>query len=297
MRTTIRRSIGMVRVVAHLTKGAAIMATVFPFIGRDRRRRIVKRWSDGVLDIFGLTLEIEGAPLGGEAQRPTLLVGNHISWVDIYAYLSVAEIKFVAKSEVRSWPLIGWFAANLGTIFVERDRPRDAVRVGEEVRGALGEGHIVCVFPEGTTTDGSVVLPFSSVLISAAVDKAVPVQPVSIAYRRSDGEICRRAAFTGDATLLASIWELAGGDRSVVKLRFLEPIDGSGVDRRALARRAEDAVRESLGQPPRVVAADRSPASRSASPGDLTQARLADELGGIVAKAAARPEDAPRIAT
>jgi 1-acyl-sn-glycerol-3-phosphate acyltransferase len=173
--------------------------------------------------------------------------------------LSVAEVKFVAKSEVRSWPLIGWFATNLGTIFVERDRPRDAVRVGDEVRRALDAGEVICVFPEGTTTDGSMVLPFSSVLISAAVDKSIPVQPVSIAYRRPDGEMCRRAAFTGDATLVASIWELTGGGRSQVTLTFLEPIEPRGVDRRTLARLAEDAVRESLGHPPRV-----SPAHREA---------------------------------
>jgi 1-acyl-sn-glycerol-3-phosphate acyltransferase len=253
MRQAFRRSVGMGRVVAHLTKGAATMAFVFPFIGDDKRRRIIGRWSDRVLDILGLTLEVEGELPPKRRDGPILLVGNHISWVDIYAYLSVAEIRFVAKSEVKSWPLIGWFARNIGTIFVERDRPRDAVRVGRELRDALSAGHAVCLFPEGTTTDGSIVLPFSSVLISAAVEVSAPVQPVSIAYRRPDGEPCNRAAFTGDATLVASIWELVGGGRSVVKLSFLEAIPTSGIDRRVLARRAEDAVRASLGQPPRVA--------------------------------------------
>ena len=253
MRQTLRRVVGMGRVVTHLTRGAATMALVFPFIDEDARRRITKRWSDGVLDIFGLTLEIDGEPhLRGDGE-PVLIVGNHISWVDIYAYLSVADFRFIAKSEVRSWPLIGWFARNIGTIFVERDRPRDAVRVGRELRDALEAGHAVCLFPEGTTTDGSVVLPFSSVLVSAAVDKGAPVQPVSIAYRRADGAPCTRTAFTGDATLVGSIWELAGGGRSVVRLSFLDPIPTTGVDRRALARQAEDAVRASLGHAPRVT--------------------------------------------
>lgn len=253
MRQAIRRSVGMGRVVAHLTRGAATMAFVFPFIREDKRRFIIKRWSEGVLEIFGLTLEVEGEPHSKVQDGPVLLVGNHISWVDIYAYLSVAEFKFVAKSEVKSWPLIGWFARNLGTIFVERDRPRDALRVGRELRDALGAGHAVCLFPEGTTTDGSVVLPFSSVLVSAAIDKGVPLQPVSIAYRRPEGGACTRTAFTGDATLVASIWELAAGGRSVVKLSFLDPIPTNGADRRALARQAEDAVRMSLGHAPRVA--------------------------------------------
>lgn len=264
MRKMIRRSAGMVRVVLHLVRGATTMAIVFPFIGEERRRQIIKRWSDGVLQIFGLTLELEGTPPAATlGQPPIMLVGNHVSWVDIYAYLSVTEVKFVAKSEVRSWPLIGWFATRLGTIFVERDRPRDAVRVGDEVRGALSAGHKVCVFPEGTTTDGSVVLPFSSVLLSAAVEKGVAVQPVAIAYRRPDGGICTRAAFTGDDTLVASLWQLAGGDRSVVKLTFLEPMTSEGTDRRLLARQAEDAIRACLNHPLRF-APGRSELSRNA---------------------------------
>lgn len=249
----VRRTLGMTRVVVHLARGAGTMALVFPFIGPDRRRRAVKRWADGVLDIFGLTLKVEGLPPPRTGEAPILLVGNHVSWVDIYAFLSVAEIRFVAKSEVRSWPLIGWFASSLGTIFVERDRPRDAIRVGGEVRTALDEGEIVCIFPEGTTTDGSVVLPFSSALLGAAVEKSIPVQPVSIAYRTPDGRHCTRAAFTGDATLVDSLWALAGGGQSIVELKFLDQIDPSGHDRRALARRAEDQVRESLGHPPRIA--------------------------------------------
>lgn len=254
MRTILRRSVGMARVVLHLTRGAATVLLVFPLVGPARRRRIVQRWSEGVLQIFGLSLQVAGQPPQSPAGGPVMLVGNHISWVDIYAYLSVADVRFVAKSEVKSWPLIGWFAGCLGTIFVERDRPRDAVRVGQEIRTALDAGQTVCVFPEGTTTDGSVVLPFSSVLVSAAVDKAIPLQPVSIAYRQPSGEPCFRAAFTGDATLVASIWELAGGGRSMVELRFLEPLDASQTDRRALTRRAEDLVRQSLGQEARLPA-------------------------------------------
>ncbi|MGE3917002.1 MAG: lysophospholipid acyltransferase family protein [Hyphomicrobiaceae bacterium] len=264
MRLLLRRSLGMARVVGHLSRGALTMAVVFPFLDRHGRRRRVKRWAEGVLDIFGLTLVVEGTP-AADGSRPTMLVGNHISWVDVYAYLSVAEVQFVAKSEVRSWPLVGWFAANLGTIFVERDRPRDAIRVGREVAGALETGATVCVFPEGTTTDGSVVLPFSSVLVGAALERSVAVQPVAIAYRQPDGGICRRTAFTGDATLVASLWQLAGGGRSVVEIRFLPPIAAAGAGRREVARQAEDAIRASLGHPPRVAAATSRPA-REPSP-------------------------------
>ncbi len=243
----VRRALGMGRVVVHLLRGAATMAIVLPFAGDAARRRIVQNWSTGVLRIFRLDLEIDGPLPRSQTSRPVLLVGNHISWIDIYAFLSVAEIRFVAKSEVRSWPLIGWFARNLGTIFVERDRPRDAIRVGTEIRAALAAGQVVCVFPEGTTTDGSVVLPFSSVLLNAAVETGADVQPVSIAYRRTNGAPCTRMAFTGDTTLVGSIWALAAGERSTVRLCFLQAMPSEGAERRALARTAEDAVRASLG--------------------------------------------------
>jgi 1-acyl-sn-glycerol-3-phosphate acyltransferase len=252
MRRLLRRSIGMMRVVIHLTRGALTLALIMPRAGPEKRRAIVQRWSQGVLDIFGLALDVKGMPPVRAGERAVVVVGNHVSWVDIYAYLTVADVRFVAKSEVRSWPLIGWFAVNLGTIFVERDRPRDAVRVGHEVRAALAAGEAVCIFPEGTTTDGTVVLPFSAALLSPAVEADALVHPVAIAYRNAAGEACPRVAFTGDATLVASIWTLASGDLTRVELSFLEPIRTEGLDRRAVARRAEDAVRVSLGQAPRA---------------------------------------------
>jgi 1-acyl-sn-glycerol-3-phosphate acyltransferase len=268
MRTLLRQSAGMTRVVVHLVRGALTMALVMPVVGAERRRAIVERWSRGVLSIFGLELAVEGAPPAAGGAVPVLLVGNHISWIDIYAYLAVADVRFVAKSEVRGWPLIGWFASRLGTIFVERDRPRDALRVTAEMRQALDQGQLLCVFPEGTTTDGSVVLPFSPVLIAPAVERGASVWPVSIAYCEPSGAPSRRTAFTGDATLVASIWSLAAGEPGRVDLRFLDPIPADGLDRRAIARRAEEAVRASLGQlraAPAGVEGERSTAAPSAT--------------------------------
>ncbi|MDX2156803.1 MAG: lysophospholipid acyltransferase family protein [Hyphomicrobiaceae bacterium] len=250
MRMLVRRSLGVTRVAAHLARGAVTLAVVMPFAGPARRRRIVQRWSEGVLRIFGLALDVHGAPPDAGRQRPVVLVGNHISWIDIYAYLCVADVQFVAKSEVQSWPLIGWFARSLGTIFVERDRPRDALRVGDEIRAALAAGKAVCVFPEGTTTDGSVVLPFSAALLGPAVEANAHVLPVSITYRNAAGEPCQRVAFTGDATLVESIWTLAAGEKTRVQLRFLDAIEAGGLDRRTVARRSEESVRASLGHPP-----------------------------------------------
>lgn len=251
MLTSLRRCLGIFRATIHLAKGALLMLTVMPSASAQSRRRIVARWSRRALAIFAIDLRLEGAPPVEATGLARVVVANHISWIDIFAGLSVTPMRFVAKSEVRSWPLIGWFATRLGTIFVERDRPRDAVRVTSEIRAALAAGDIVCIFPEGTTTDGSVVLPFSAVLFGPAVELDAEVTPLSIAYRTPSGEPCRRVAFTGDATLVASIWELAAGARSNVHVSFLKPVAGGSLNRRGLARATEDAVRESLGHPPR----------------------------------------------
>ncbi|MEZ5857077.1 MAG: lysophospholipid acyltransferase family protein [Hyphomicrobiaceae bacterium] len=248
MITTARRLAGMVRVILHLLRSALTMALVMPWVGPQRRTRIVRNWCQAVLDLFRLDLAVTGTPAcQTTAARPVLLVGNHISWIDIYAYMSVMDVRFVAKSEVGGWPLIGWFARRLGTIFVTRDSRRDAARAGSEIGRALGGGAAVCVFPEGTTTDGSVVLPFSGVLLQPAVETRALVQPVAIAYRDAEGRRSPRMAFIGEETLVASIWSLVVGERTLIELHFLEPVASDGRSRRQLAGECELAVRTALG--------------------------------------------------
>lgn len=239
----LRRLAGMVRVIVHLGRGALILAFVFPFLSADRQRYAIQRWARGVLRIFGLGLQVDGSPQGG---GPLLLVGNHVSWVDIYAYLAVVDARFVAKSEVRSWPVIGWFASRLGTIFVDRDRPRDAVRVGQAIADGLRDGASIVVFPEGTTSDGTRVLPFSPVLFAPACDLGVPVQPVAIRYEGAGGLRCLRTSFVDDKTLVGSLWDLAGGGQSTIRLSFLEPISADSDGRRGMASAAERGIRSRL---------------------------------------------------
>ncbi|MGP4843597.1 lysophospholipid acyltransferase family protein [Marinobacter sp. 1Y8] len=133
----------------------------------------------------------------GQAEPgPVLLVSNHISWSDIPILGGVVKLRFLSKSEVRSWPVIGWLAAQAGTLFIRRGGGQARI-ARDTIAATLAAGQSVLVFPEGTTSVGITVLPFHSRLLSAAQEAGVPIQPISIGYRRN-GHTDHLAPFIGD---------------------------------------------------------------------------------------------------
>ncbi|GIE83865.1 lysophospholipid acyltransferase family protein [Actinoplanes regularis] len=173
--------------------------------------------------------------LRGPAPRPgSLLVANHVSWMDILALVAVSPVRLVAKHDVRAWPAVGVTARRSGTIFIDRSRPRDLPVTVGEVAGALRAGRSVAAFPEGTTFCGAEHGRFRPALFQAAIDAGAPVVPTSIMYDSAE------AAFIGDDTLLASLVRVARVRRltlTVITAPALRPAPGA--DRRALARAAE----------------------------------------------------------
>ncbi|HEV7912118.1 MAG TPA: lysophospholipid acyltransferase family protein, partial [Albitalea sp.] len=147
---TLRAGWRIGRAVLHLLHGALVCALVFPFLTPAQRLRRVQWWSAKLLAALGIALRSEGLPHDGAA----LIVSNHVSWLDILAINAVRPVRFVSKADVRHWPLIGWLVACGGTLFIERERKRDALRVVHQVADALKAGHTIAVFPEGTTSDG-----------------------------------------------------------------------------------------------------------------------------------------------
>ncbi len=167
----------------HLARGLATVALVFPFVSPSARIEFAQRWARRMARALGARLCVEGvAPAPG-----ALLVANHVSWLDILAIASCAPAIFVAKSEVRDWPAIGWLAARAQALFLKRSSGRSLLRVKNRIAALLLEGRNVVIFPEGTTSDGSRMLPFRSGLLQAAVDCTRPVQAVAIAYYGEDG--------------------------------------------------------------------------------------------------------------
>ena len=186
-----------------------------------------------MLRTMGIEIRVEGTLEPGG----TLLVANHISWLDVTALHAVApHARFVSKADVKSWPLLSHLAHATGTLYLERERKRDALRVVHLMAGSLAAGDTVAVFPEGTTSDGRTLLPFHANLLQAAIATAVRVQPVALRFSDAAQPISPAVEFVGDTTLLQSLWRVACGQGLVARVALLPARPSAQLDRRALAQ-------------------------------------------------------------
>ena len=134
----------LLRGIGHLLRGMWTIATRFPKANSEQRAAHIATWSRGLLRLLNVTVRIEGQPV---QKGPMLVVVNHISWLDILVMLAAQPVRFVSKSEVKHWPLIGWLATNAGTLYIERDKRRDALRVVHQIAESLRAGQLIAVFP------------------------------------------------------------------------------------------------------------------------------------------------------
>ena len=233
----VRRAIALARALGRTCLAAAT----------DRRpaRHVVERGGAELLDAVAVEVAVRGArPL---LAGPVLLVANHVSWLDVQALGAVAGTRFIAKAEVRDWPVVGALAARLGTLFIRRGSFRDAMRVKNALAKLFVAGERVAVFPEATTTDGTRLGKFHPALFQAAIDAAVPVQPVAIRIREVDGSPAAAAAFIDDMTFVESLGQVLARPRLVVELTFGPPIWAADQTRRQLAMRCRAFVAGVLG--------------------------------------------------
>lgn len=227
----------------HLTHGAMQAGLLFPLVGAPGRRRLTRAWSRQLLALLDIRIE---ACSNLAAIDAGLLAGNHISFIDIFVINAVLPSAFVAKSEVRHWPLIGWLCRRSGTVFIERGSRKAAHQAHGQMLAALAAGQRLAIFPEGTTTTGDRLLPFHAALFQSAIDAAVPVHALALSYRGRDGAPSAAPAYIDEISLidcLVSVLE-AGGLVARVSLaeRFAPPLP----DRRHLAHRAHQAVATAL---------------------------------------------------
>ncbi len=226
--------------LAHALGGLATIVFVFPRLSEPQRHERVRAWAGRMLQVLGITLEVHGRPVD---HGPCLLVSNHVSWLDILVMHAARHCRFVSKSEVRHWPLIGRLATGAGTLYIERDSRRDALRVVHHMADALRSGEILAVFPEGTTSDGSQVLPFHGNLLQAAIAADAPVQPVALDFLdRRTRQRSTHPSYIDDATLVGSLWRTLTGPAVVAWVRFGEPQAAQGRDRRAWSAHLRDEV-------------------------------------------------------
>ena len=237
-----------VRLFAKLLQGLWISATVFARDDSVRRHAVARKWSRDLLHLAGIEVRAIGFP--ADAERPVTLVANHISWADIFALNSQRACHFIAKAELRQWPIAGRMLANAGTVFIDRSDRKDTHRLKAVVHDLLAAGETVAVFPEGTTSDGRDVLKFHASLLEPIVASEGEVWVVAVRYfhaPRSKGVSAEvrtdAAAYIDDLSLLDSLRAIHRAEPVVVEVRFVEAITCAGLTRREVAQRAEAAIR------------------------------------------------------
>lgn len=230
---------------AHALRGQRIIRNQFPALSAAQRQQCIRDWSAQLLRLSGIALQVYGTPL----QTPSLLAANHISWIDIFAINAVQPVRFVSKAQAAHWPLIGPLVRGVGTLFIERERAQDVVRVIHQMAQCLQQGDHVGVFPEGTTSHGHTLLPFHANLFQAACvgDGLRAVQPVALFYAdQHTGHFSRAAAYVGDETMVGSLWRICAAPRLRVELHYLEPLQSN--NRRWLAEQTRAAIAARLAE-------------------------------------------------
>lgn len=222
--------------------GLGSVVLIFPAASLRLRGGMTRRWSRVLMMLCGVRIRVQGQP---RCTGAVLWAANHVSWVDIFVLNSVRPTAFIAKSDIRKWPLIGWLVAGAGTVFIERGR-RHAVRaVGHQMKTRFDQQEVIGLFPEATTSSGLDVAPFHSSLFDAAIRAQVDIQPVALRFfhrgRRSD-----HIAFVGEQNLMQNLWCLLGTTGVLVEAHFLPAMDAhdcASEGRAAVAAQAHNAVR------------------------------------------------------
>lgn len=230
------------RVLSHLLVGQVRSYLIWPGLDEQGWHDETRDWSRQLLAVLGIRLHVQGQAQPGAK----LVVANHISWLDIVAINSVVPSRFVSKAEVAHWPLVGRLVTAAGTLYLVRERRRDAMRVLGLMAQALREGHTVAVFPEGTTGDGHEVMHFHANLLQAALDAPAPIQPVVLRYSDPSHAVSPVAAYAGETTLLQSLWWVVTARGLCVHAQILPQEDVSQGDRRALAHTLQVRISQAL---------------------------------------------------
>ena len=230
----------LLRMLGHIARGLWIVALRFPALSPDQQHAHVQAWSLQLLARAGIHLRILGTP---PVTGPVMLVANHLSWLDIPVMHAARHCRFVSKSDVQGWPIIGALATAAGTLYIERSSRRDALRMVRTMQEALERGEVLAVFPEGTTGDGRAMLPFHANLLQAAVLARAPVQPVGLRFAdQATGATSFAPSYIGDETLVGSIWRTLCAPTIEAVVHYGTPERADGRDRRAWTQHLHDTV-------------------------------------------------------
>jgi 1-acyl-sn-glycerol-3-phosphate acyltransferase len=232
-------------IIFHVLLGLSISFLLLPFVSKHVRLGLTRWWCKRLMRCFRIEVHTEGA-LPDEQTISTMFVANHISWSDIHAINSVIPVRFIAKVEIKSWPVFGYLVSKSGTLFINRSIRRDAARIINLTTHSLRDGDNVCLFPEGTTTNGTDMLPFKASILQAAIQAKAAIWPIAISYPKPDGQANLDMAFVGEATMMDSMAAILRIKEPVVKLHFLAPFSCDDIDRHQATKRAYEHIKAQL---------------------------------------------------
>jgi 1-acyl-sn-glycerol-3-phosphate acyltransferase len=236
------------RFLTHVVVAVAMVGVVFPRASAATRNGLTGWWARKLLRIMGIVLSPHGALPEADAKN-LIIASNHVSWVDIFVISAAHPALFIAKSEIRDWPIAGFICERAGTIFIRRARRRDTAVINETMHKVLSEGYSVGFFPEGTTTPGDKLLKFHTSLFEPAVVNNATLSPVALRYRLESGEPCPVTAFVGEISFVESVGLMLSQRKMIAEATFAPPIAAGELTRRELAARAEAAVAAILDVP------------------------------------------------
>ena len=225
----------IILILIHLFIGT-LFIIFFPIINRKLKKLLIKRWSSLLLKIFKINLVVNNDLKKILRKKNYLIVSNHISWLDIFVINSAYPVTFVAKKSISRWPILSWLVKASETIFIDRKRITKIKETSKEVENFLQNKGSICIFPEGTSTDGSQLLNFKSTLLQTAINKKISVLPIAIQYFHKQ-RFCSAPAYYADLSLLDSIRNLIKFDNIDAKLTILTEIQYIS-DRKVLANEA-----------------------------------------------------------
>ena len=238
------------RLFMHVVYAVLLVAFFYPHFSKARRALILKRWSLTLFDILNVRLKVIDDPPAAVPVN-SMLAANHVSWLDVFILYTQYYARFVAKAEMRAWPVIGWLCVKVGTLFIERMKRRDTARINQRISQALRGGDCIAVFPEGTTSDGTYLQAFHSSLLEPAVISQSTLYPVALRYSNHNGAVNTEVAYADKTTLISSLLKILAQQEIHAELIFAKPIPAQGKNRRELARAAEAAIAGHLNLPVR----------------------------------------------
>jgi len=239
------------RVIVHTLVGLFISGVVLPLVNKTQQAWLIQWWCKHLLAAFNIQVVRSGfMPDSKIYPTKTMFVGNHVSWSDIHALSSTLPLRFIGKSDIKHWPIFGYLAIKCNTLFIDRSKKRDAKRTIDVAVESLRQGDNLCLFPEGTTTDGTKMQPFKTSLIQAALEAEATIWPVAIFYPNEQGTANIKVAYADETSLPESMQNILAQQQPVLELHFLPPISpqqAAQFDRRSLTLHLETLIRAQLG--------------------------------------------------